>query len=268
MKNKFKVGDIVECVCNTYDNGIERGFFTEGKEYEILEINMMCGKNRPLYVVKNDNGLFSSFDAEDIKLSNPKPMRDAKGRFKSSITNAMKEKTATFTFVRETNKRISELEKEIQLLKESKEPDTPKEVVQSGFFEPKEEEKYYFFDKFLKIDKEVNTLSSFDEDLFSIGNCFRTEQDALDHLEYLKAIRRIKKYIHENGMSYTINKSNYKYGIYYDFVNERWSETFGKDGMYFHVIPYLSRADHCYKLIQDCASDLEIIKNYSMSHNF
>lgn len=260
MKNKFKVGDMVECISD--ENGTWR--ITPDKTYKVLEVF-------PHYLrVLNDEGYISEYKLALFKPSNSKPMiRDTKGRFtgKKNAVNVPTEAESISAFIKdEVDRQVKAMMAEIR---NEVKTETQKEA---GFFEPKEGEQYYFVDPFGDIGE---STSGYEPVLFDdrvlVGNCFRTEQDAKDHLEYLKAIRRIKKYIYENGMSFSPNwedSTEDKFYLKYEFSILEWNIDGSSCNNRLPIIPFLRSHKDCVRVASTCSSDLEIIKNYSMSHNF
>lgn len=268
MKNKFKVGDMVECVDGKEDDLLSNKL-KEGGLYKVREVDATF-EGYPIIRIEDS---WKAYYSKRFKLSNQKPMiRDTKGRFtgKKNVVNVPTEAESISAFIKdEVDRQVKAM---MALIRNEVKTETPKEVVQSGFFEPKEGEKYYFVDPFGDIGE---STSGYEPVLFDdrvlVGNCFRTEQDARDHLEYLKAIRRIKKYIYENGMSFSPNwedSTEDKFYLKYEFSILEWNIDGSGYNNRLPIIPFLRSHRDCVRVASTCSSDLDIIKNYSISHNF
>lgn len=80
--------------------------------------------------------------------------------------------------------KMKEIEAKIDNIKEQIEDDEEP----SGLWKPKEGEEYWYIDS----DSDVLNTNYYDEGGFSIGNCFKTQEEAEKALERLKIRRQLK----------------------------------------------------------------------------
>lgn len=101
-----------------------------------------------------------------------------------------------------------------------------------------------------------------DRGRLSIGNVFKTKEEAETKLNWLKSVQRVKDYIEREFGEFVPDWSDIKVGkfiIYYDYSNKRlgWDRyTYLK---YYSPIGYLKSIEDYNQLIKDCKEDLEII---------
>lgn len=105
----------------------------------------------------------------------------------------------------------------------------------------------------------------FEMTLRDTGNLFRTEEAAEKHLNYLKALQRVKEYIRKNdlGKEWGADGDNYFIGWITPETHENlikgefeWSYENTKQP---HPYGYLKSIEACTQLIKDCEADLKII---------
>lgn len=96
-------------------------------------------------------------------------------------------------------------------------------------WKPKDDEEYYYilpngnvsheskFYKPLYANHYKNYLSN-KEGRYSIGNCYRTEKEALFALEKLKVIAELKRFAQERNDKIYWNNGSWKYCIAYDYT--------------------------------------------------
>lgn len=102
--------------------------------------------------------------------------------------------------------------------------------VKSKNWEPKDREKYYY----VRSDGEVlhgyyEKCCSFDCSIYSIGNCFRTEEEAKFVAEKIKVIAELKRFAKENNEKMDwYNPDQNKYFIYYNYRDDEISIDFNK----------------------------------------
>lgn len=138
----------------------------------------------------------------------------------------------------------------------------PKQVPDGAYWEPKEDEWYFVClgDGSVRTTKSEGHTS--DENFIQVGHCFRTKELAEKHVEYLKALTRVRKYIAENGLYWEPDWSNgdqTKYILRFDFR----SNTFGSDCWFdlkqFSPIGYFKSIEDVEKIITACDADLRIM---------
>ena len=89
----------------------------------------------------------------------------------------------------EMMEKISEMENElVKLKKELNKHEEPKK----GRWKPKYGERYYYLNG-KNILKDSRTNHN-DEERYEIGNCFQTEEEAIDAVEQLKVLAELKEY--------------------------------------------------------------------------
>ena len=72
-------------------------------------------------------------------------------------------------------------------------------VEESKVWSPKKGEKYWYIYNAGDIVDDTNDNSKTDEDRFSIGNCFKTQEEAKHMVEKLKVIKELKEFALENN---------------------------------------------------------------------
>ena len=72
-------------------------------------------------------------------------------------------------------------------------------VEESKVWSPKKGEKYWYIYNAGDIVDDTNDNSKTDEDRFSIGNCFKTQEEAKHMVEKLKVIKELKDFALENN---------------------------------------------------------------------
>lgn len=143
-----------------------------------------------------------------------------------------------------------------------------KEIVN----EENDEEWPQIEDKFVYIDFDGEKESSrwYDTRFYiflkSIGNCYRTEEEAEEALEtgwvaYLQAYERVKKYIKDNGLEFEPDWSDWsqeKYYIYYDHGEGRLSGDLRVSSQATNL-PYFLRQKHRDQTMKACEADYLIL---------
>lgn len=69
------------------------------------------------------------------------------------------------------------------------------EIVEEkkGWFKPEEDDQYYFIDAYNEIDYCYWNNDVIDDNRYNKHNCFRSEEEAIEYLEYKKALREAEK---------------------------------------------------------------------------
>lgn len=73
------------------------------------------------------------------------------------------------------------------------------EVIEKKVWKPKKGESYWYICNAGNIVDDTNDNTKTDEDRFSIGNCFKTQEEAKHMVEKLKVIRELKDFALENN---------------------------------------------------------------------
>lgn len=113
----------------------------------------------------------------------------------------------------------------------------------------------------------IEAGSSFDDHRYYSRNYFLTEEEVRKRQEYNEAIARINKYVIENRMWFEPDwgdANQIKIYLYYDFENKKWDNETAMQINRFSPLPWFATLAHAEKVIEDCADDLEIIKNYHL----
>lgn len=86
------------------------------------------------------------------------------------------------------------------------------------YWKPKEDERYYFIDAYQEgIGNDTNDGTDVDDFRLSIGNYFKTKEEALHIVEKLKVIHELQKFAYENNEEeIDWNDSQKKYMLIYD----------------------------------------------------
>jgi len=141
---------------------------------------------------------------------------------------------------------------------------TPKQkpVPDGAYWEPKIGE--YSFSYFTdgSVHSTKNEGSKADENIIKYGNCFRTEELVEKHLEYIKALTRVRKYIAENGLYWEpdwSNRDQIKYFLMFDFRSNTFESDWAHNLKRFSPIDYFKSIEDAKKVIKACNADLRII---------
>lgn len=99
------------------------------------------------------------------------------------------------------------------------------EVVEEKkkYWRPKKDERYYFIDEYQEgIGNDTNDGTDVDDIRLSIGNCFKTKEEAEHMVEKLKVIHELQKFAYENneGEIYWNDVDQSKYMLIYDIQNK------------------------------------------------
>lgn len=95
-----------------------------------------------------------------------------------------------------------------------------------------------------------------DYELSAVGNIYRTEAEALDQVEKLKAKARIDKYIADNGLAFDrdIARESWAVGV----THRREIEVM--NFAYHYGLPYVfATKSHAQQVIDNCTDDLKTI---------
>ena len=161
----------------------------------------------------------------------------------------------TFYSFKEFKKYIKEKEE-----KEKEETKNIWEITEDNFKE------YWYIDtgSAVSIDKDINwcsDYSEFENDRMN-GNAFLTEEEAIKELEKRRAITRVMKWKHENGMNFEPDwedDNEEKNFIVYNIKRKvlDWDDT--DVGEYFPPTGYFKTLEDLKKCIKECREYLEII---------
>lgn len=82
---------------------------------------------------------------------------------------------------------------------------------------------YHFLDSYGKVVNRLDTKNEIDNYLYSIGNYFKTPEEAEFHKNELIYTQMLKDYIceHDDVLVDWEDRQNPKYAIYYDFINKK-----------------------------------------------
>lgn len=156
--------------------------------------------------------------------------------------------------------KIEALEKQLEKLK--KEVNSPEfEGIKKGVRQkPEDGEEYLFIDSFGEIYH--NDWCGDYQDLFryNTGNCFKTEQEALDYKENLLTKQALKDLALElnNGVEIDWdNENQYKYQIYFDYCTSRLSQCWVTQSPDFNI--YCLNSDFI-RIAKDRIGEEKLIK--------
>lgn len=138
----------------------------------------------------------------------------------------------------------------------------PKPVPDGAYWEPKEGEEYFFYYGDGSVCSAKNQGYKTDENFIQISNCFRTKELAEKHVEYLKALTRVRKYIAENGLYWEpdwSNRDQIKYFLMFDFRSNTFESDWAHNLKRFSPIDYFKSIEDAKKVIKACNADLRII---------
>lgn len=150
--------------------------------------------------------------------------------------------------------KIEELKKYIEV----------EDKKESGYWEPEDGEKYYWIDGYGQVEcNEWNEWNgwAFGHGLLSIGNVFRTEEEAQRELDKLKALTKIRKYIAEHDMEFVPDwedEEQRKLYICYDPVEKCFDWVWSSRTQYLAPFFFASEK-HAEQVIEDCEDELKVL---------
>lgn len=131
-----------------------------------------------------------------------------------------------------------------------------------GLWKPEFEEKYYCIDIDGDVDEDcwVGNVT-YDQKRYSIGNVFKTEEEAKAHVQKLKAIQRVKEYIAENCrvVDDAEDYESQNWRVSYDTTERRFIAECDGIWISYSPIPYLKTKTDAFRVSEDCEADLKII---------
>ena len=96
-----------------------------------------------------------------------------------------------------------------------------KSTGENKVWKPKYDEKYYYID----VDGECYLVSWNDSDinnnLYTIGNCFKTKEEAEFAVEKQKVTTELKRFAQEHNDKIDWNNDDWKYYLAYDYRNKK-----------------------------------------------
>lgn len=127
------------------------------------------------------------------------------------------------------------------------------------YWEPRKGDDIYFINEEGVVRKITNNLGMID--LGEIGNAFPTEEAAQAHVEYLKALTRVRKYIQENAykMDVDVDEDGFFYEVIYDHDNQIFSPMLSKHYRSNPVLPLFSHPQDAQNIIDNHEDDLKTI---------
>ena len=111
------------------------------------------------------------------------------------------------------------------------------EVVEEKkkYWKPKESEGYYFIDAYQEgIGNDTNDGTDVDDFRLSIGNCFKTKEEAEHMVEKLKVIHELQKFAYENNEG-EIEWGNKCYYLCYDHLVGKIEIS---ENIFFQFLPF------------------------------
>ncbi len=151
--------------------------------------------------------------------------------------------------------KIKELEKYIEEIKEKEETKNIWEITEDNF-------KGYWYLGGNNI-KSFYSYAAFEVDRL-VNNAFLTEKDARKELEKRKAITRVMKWKHENGMNFEPDWEDYNEEKYLPFYNcnscsKKICSNVHFESKYYCPVGYFKTLEDVEKCIEECKEDLELI---------
>lgn len=139
-----------------------------------------------------------------------------------------------------------------------------KEEVNSekkGLWKPKGGEKYACIDTEGAIFNDTWRGDELDEKRYSIGNVYKTTEEAQAHRNKLKAIQRVKEYIAENCevVEDLENIKTLKWHVTYSLLDNKFSSSWDQLTLDSYALPYLKTETDAYKVRENCGADLKVI---------
>lgn len=136
------------------------------------------------------------------------------------------------------------------------------EPKKKGLWVPEDGDNYFYVSTFIYVveDKWMRTSRNYIR-LYQC-NVFRTKEEAKRKVEKLKALGRIRKYVHENDMYFEPdwgNSNQTKYVICYNYEDRELDWCVASDIKGSNVLPYLATFEHWERVVTDCEEDLKIV---------
>lgn len=131
----------------------------------------------------------------------------------------------------------------------------------SHFFKPNKTETYYRINARLKIEEDANYESEDDKHNISIGNCYRTREEAQLALDKQMALVRLWDWADKNAY-FRPNWENYnetKFFPTYDYELERLDSEFDYSRKSQSLLPYFKTEKDCENFIKECSKDIKLI---------
>ena len=141
------------------------------------------------------------------------------------------------------------------------------EEVPDVLWRAKEGEKYFYIYSNGIVGTEKKSHNQMDNDIWELGNYYRTVEEANKEIEKRKAIMRIRRYAAEKWGEFVPNWSDHnqvKFHIYYDHKKQNFNKNSNhyiqnKSFIYFEDI------EHIEEVIKNFESDLKLIFNLTSS---
>ena len=151
--------------------------------------------------------------------------------------------------------KIKELEKYIEEIKEKEETKNIWEITEDNF-------KGYWYLGGNNI-KSFYSYAAFEVDRL-VNNAFLTEKGARKELEKRKAIQRVLKWKHENGLDFEPdweNNNENKYLLFYNYnsCSKKICSNVHFESKYYCPVGYFKTKKDAEKCIEECKEDLELI---------
>jgi len=154
------------------------------------------------------------------------------------------------------DKEIELTEEQVKILKEEVNSE------KKGLWKPKYENKFAYVTEQGTVLEDWWTGWSCDEAIYSIGNVFKTIEDAQAHLNKLKAIQRVKGYIAENCevVEDMEDVETVRWHIIYDMRDKTFFTVCERGWLRNSLLPHLKTSkDDAKKVIANCEADLKVI---------
>ena len=140
-----------------------------------------------------------------------------------------------------------------------------RDKVKSGRFRPKADEIYFYADRFGTVGVRTNDGTSFVRWKISQNNCFKSEEEATDHKNYLIAVAEVNQAIEEINDGWKPDWSNQdqsKYVLSFNYIVGAWDWTVKRSQYGFSLLNNISNPDRSVAIIETQKENLDIIQKY------
>lgn len=131
------------------------------------------------------------------------------------------------------------------------------------YWKPKKDEKYYFISTLTSnVSEDKSIEDEFDESRINLGNCFRTEEEAVHMIKKLNIIHELQKFAYENNEREIDwnDRMQKKHFIYYNHNNDEVDVTWRGLNQFLPFNIYFTSIEIAKKAIETIGEDR--IKKY------
>lgn len=135
------------------------------------------------------------------------------------------------------------------------------------FWKPEYGEDYWHADLDGVLDYKPWTGDEFDLRRYNTGNCFKTQSEAEEKLKYNDAVIAVNVKIRELNDGWKPDWSDedqYQFHIFFNYYSSKFSVAENSQVTEFSILNFVKSKEIANQVIEECAEELEIIKNYNL----